>query len=136
MSETLYTGGCHCGAVVFEVLASSPLLCIRCNCSVCEKKQNIHFIVSKNKFKLHSGHDSLTTYTFNTHQAKHMFCKICGVQSFYVPRSNPNGIGVMPHCLDQQHSVEIQMQNFNGKDWELEMRTNIGDQLREISELN
>jgi len=39
------------------------------------------------------GADKLTTYTFNTHQAKHTFCRTCGVQSFYQPRSNPDGYG-------------------------------------------
>lgn len=39
------------------------------------------------------GSDNLTTYTFNTHAAKHTFCKTCGVQSFYTPRSNPDGYG-------------------------------------------
>ena len=41
------------------------------------------------------GQDKLTTYTFNTGKAKHTFCSICGVQSFYTPRSNPDGRGMM-----------------------------------------
>ena len=54
-------------------------------------------------FFMSQGEEDLTTYTFNTHAAKHTFCKICGVQSFYTPRSNPNGYGKcdsMPyhHC--------------------------------------
>lgn len=64
-----------------------------CSCSVCHMKQNIHFIVPNHHFKLTKGSDKLTTYTFNTHQAKHTFCSICGVQSFYTPRSNPDGKG-------------------------------------------
>ena len=56
-------------------------------------KTNLHFVVPKSKFTLLKGAENITTYTFNTHQAKHMFCKICGVQSFYVPRSNPDGYG-------------------------------------------
>lgn len=39
------------------------------------------------------GAESITTYTFNTHKAQHTFCKRCGVQSFYSPRSNPGGFG-------------------------------------------
>lgn len=39
------------------------------------------------------GAESITTYTFNTHKAQHTFCKRCGVQSFYTPRSNPGGFG-------------------------------------------
>lgn len=64
-----------------------------CSCSVCRKKQNRHFIVPSSHFKLVTGHTSMTTYTFGTHQAKHMFCTKCGVQSFYIPRSNPDGMG-------------------------------------------
>ena len=56
-------------------------------------KQNLHFVVPSRAFKLLSGNESLSSYTFNTHQAKHLFCSTCGVQSFYVPRSNPNGYG-------------------------------------------
>jgi hypothetical protein len=58
------------------------------------KKQNKHFIVPHSRFNLMQGSEALTTYTFNTHQAKHVFCKICGVQSFYQPRSNPDGYGM------------------------------------------
>ena len=57
------------------------------------KKSNLHFVVPGYKFKILKGKELLTTYTFNTHQAKHLFCKLCGVQSFYIPRSNPDGYG-------------------------------------------
>lgn len=85
-TDILHTGGCHCGAIRFQVLAPKRLHVYNCNCSVCHKKQNKHFIVPKSKFTLLQGEEYLTTYTFNTHQAKHTFCKTCGVQSFYTPR--------------------------------------------------
>ena len=69
------------------------------SCSICICKQNYHFIVPKSNFRLIKGENVITTYTFNTHKAKHTFCSICGVQSFYFPRSNPDGVGVMPHCI-------------------------------------
>ena len=70
-----HTGGCHCGAVRYEVYAPKVLRCFRCNCSICTKKQHIlHAPVEY--FKLLQGEDNLTTYTFNTHQAKHIFCKV------------------------------------------------------------
>ena len=56
-------------------------------------KQNHHFIVPKANFRLVKGKDAMKTYTFNTHKAQHMFCSICGVQSFYIPRSNQDGYG-------------------------------------------
>ena len=45
------------------------------------------------------GNEYLTTYEFNTMQAKHLFCKICGVQSFYQPRSNSDGWGIIIFLL-------------------------------------
>nr|XP_045745751.1 centromere protein V isoform X2 [Mirounga angustirostris] len=47
-----HTGGCHCGAVRFEVWASADLHIFDCNCSICKKKQNRHFIVPASRFKL------------------------------------------------------------------------------------
>uniref|UniRef100_A0A663MG47 CENP-V/GFA domain-containing protein n=1 Tax=Athene cunicularia TaxID=194338 RepID=A0A663MG47_ATHCN len=113
-----HTGGCHCGAVRFEVWASADLHVFNCNCSICTKKQNRHFIVPASRFKLLKGADNLTTYTFNTHRAQHTFCKTCGVQSFYTPRSNPDGYGIAPHCLDDGTVQTIVAEDINGKEWE------------------
>ncbi|KAL2095048.1 hypothetical protein ACEWY4_009767 [Coilia grayii] len=117
-----HTGGCHCGAVRFEVLSDPNLHVFECNCSICTKKQNLHFIVPRAHFTLLKGSDNLATYTFNTHQAKHMFCKTCGVQSFYTPRSNPDGFGVAPHCLDLGTVRSVTVEKFNGQDWEESMQ--------------
>ncbi|RMC10685.1 hypothetical protein DUI87_12396 [Hirundo rustica rustica] len=87
-------------------------------CSICTKKQNRHFIVPASRFKLLKGADNLTTYTFNTHRAQHTFCKTCGVQSFYTPRSNPDGYGIAPHCLDDGTVQTIITEDINGKEWE------------------
>lgn len=128
MSEKVkYCGGCHCGAVKFELLAPAHLKVIDCNCSVCRKKQNRHFIISSRDFNLLTGQDFLTTYTFNTNTAQHKFCKKCGVQSFYHPRSNPDGVAVMPHCLDSPRPISVTVENFDGNNWEtsMEMGTDI-----------
>jgi len=101
-------------------------------CSICQKKQNIHFIVPSSDFELLKGKDNLTCYTFNTHRAQHLFCKTCGVQSFYRPRSNPDGVGVMPHCLDAGTVSEIKMMKFDGKNWKKCMEEK-GEILREMS---
>ncbi|KAK4302793.1 hypothetical protein Pmani_025141 [Petrolisthes manimaculis] len=119
-----HQGGCHCGAIRFEVMAPSTLTVIDCNCSVCVKKQNKHFIVPLGNFKLLKGHDALKTYTFNTHTAKHNFCSNCGVQAFYIPRSNPNGYGVAIHCLDEGTVKKVKYEKFDGKNWEQAMEKN------------
>ncbi|EHB07814.1 Centromere protein V [Heterocephalus glaber] len=117
-----HMGGCHCGAVRFEVWASADLHIFDCNCSICKKKQNKHFIVPASRFKLLKGAESITTYTFNTHKAQHTFCKRCGVQSFYTPRSNPGGFGIAPHCLDEGTVRSVITEEFNGSDWEKAMK--------------
>ncbi|MCP4411148.1 MAG: GFA family protein [Gammaproteobacteria bacterium] len=113
----LYQGGCHCGAITFQVEAPNELEVDQCNCSICNKSGFLHLIVPKSKFSLLSGKDSLTTYTFNTGIAKHTFCKICGIKSFYIPRSNPDGIDVNVNCLETQ-PTSINITEFNGQDWE------------------
>ncbi|XP_042613297.1 centromere protein V [Cyprinus carpio] len=118
-----HTGGCHCGAVRFEVWSAPHLHVFNCNCSICTKKQNRHFIVPKSQFTLLQGSDNITTYTFNTHVAKHTFCKTCGVQSFYTPRSNPDGFtGVASHCLDPGTVSSVTVEDFCGQNWEESMQ--------------
>lgn len=118
MALVTHSGSCHCGAVKFQVLAPADLVIYDCNCSICKKKHNIHFIVPENDFKLLQGEDSLTTYTFNSHKAKHTFCKTCGVQSFYRPRSNPDGYGVNPDCLDSDTVKSVTTETYDGQNWE------------------
>src|SRR5258707_14424018 len=96
----IHTGGCHCGRVRFEVEAPARLSVLDCNCSMCAKTGYLHLIVSKPDFRLVQGGEHLTTYTFNTGVAKHLFCSVCGVKSFYVPRSHPDSYSVNARCLD------------------------------------
>jgi len=119
-----HSGSCHCGNVKFTVLAPSILEVWKCNCSICTKKQNDHFIIPKSRLTLAPGSENhLTTYSFNSGKAKHTFCKTCGVQSFYTPRSNPDGLGVMPHCIDSKTVTDIVYREFDGQNWELFIET-------------
>jgi hypothetical protein len=90
-----HRGGCHCGRVRFEVSAPAEIEVSECNCSICAKSGFLHLIVPRARFNLTCGGEYLTTYTFNTGVAKHLFCSICGIKSFYVPRSNPDGYSVL-----------------------------------------
>ena len=113
----IYSGGCHCGVVRFEVEADDNVTCQECNCSICSKSGFLHLIVPNSKFKLLQGSENLSTYTFDTGEAKHLFCKTCGIKSFYIPRSNPNGISVNLRCLDNQPK-EVNIELFDGQNWE------------------
>ena len=124
-NKNYYSGDRHCKAVRFEVMSDEILTVFACNCSICLMKQNHHFIVNdKNNFKLLSGENELTTYTFNTKTALHMICRICGVQAFYQPRSHPNGFAVTIYCLDNFNNVKYKVVQFNGKNWEDEITKN------------
>ena len=111
-------GGCHCEAVRFEVRLPEVIEAQSCTCSVCEKTGFVHVIVPESRFRLVSGADKLSTYTFNTGVAKHLFCSVCGIKSFYRPRSNPDGWSVNARCLDDADSLDIRIEAFDGRNWE------------------
>ena len=99
-ADTLHRGGCHCGRVHFEVRAPAQLQALDCNCSICRMTGFVHLIVPAGAFRLLSGEDDLTDYRFNTGTARHRFCRHCGIKSFYIPRSHPDGVDVNVRCLD------------------------------------
>ncbi|MFN7055819.1 GFA family protein [Hyphomonas sp.] len=113
-----YAGGCHCGAVRFEVQLPEAFDVEDCNCTMCAMSGNIHVIVPASRFRLLQGADNLSEYTFNTGNAKHRFCRTCGIKSFYVPRSNPDGFAVTWRCLDDWMELNVTVVPFDGQNWE------------------
>jgi hypothetical protein len=113
-----HSGGCHCGAVAFEVDAPAKILASECNCSICRMSGFLHLIVPRSRFRLLQGADQLTEYKFNTGTARHLFCSRCGVKSFYVPRSNPDGYSVNVHCLNPETIEQVEVQLFDDNDRE------------------
>jgi hypothetical protein len=111
-------GGCHCGAVRFEANLSGTVEAQSCNCSMCQKVGFVHVIVPESRFRLTQGQGALTNYTFNTGVARHLFCSVCGVKSFYRPRSNPDGWSVNARCLDEDQGLDIRIEAFDGRNWE------------------
>ena len=114
----IHRGGCHCGRVRFEVEAPAEIEVIDCDCSMCNKLAYLHLIVPKERFRLVSGEEALATYTFNTGTAKHHFCSVCGVKSFYIPRSHPDGVSVNARCLDEGSVEGMRIEKLDGRNWE------------------
>jgi centromere protein V len=114
-----HAGGCHCGRVRFAVLAPADLEVLDCNCSMCSRSAYLHLIVDAADFELLTGADDLVEYTFGTGVAKHRFCRHCGVKSFYVPRSHPDGISVNARCLDPSTIASMRIRSFDGRNWEM-----------------
>lgn len=116
---TTLTGGCHCKAIRFEVdVADDPIPLLDCNCSMCAATGFLHLIATKAEFRLLSGRDNLGEYRFGERIAQHLFCKTCGIKSFYVPRSHPDGYSVNARCLDNYASLAFAVEAFDGRNWE------------------
>jgi len=116
MTDTTHTGGCHCGAVRFEVDAPSPLHVLDCNCSMCTMTGFLHLIVPRERFRLLRGDDVIVEYRFNTGTARHLFCGRCGIKSFYVPRSHPDGYSVNARCLHGVSLDALRITPFDDRD--------------------
>ena len=76
----------------------------------------VHLMVPHDRFELLSGRDSLSSYRFGTGAAEHLFCRTCGVKSFYQPRSHADSWSVNPNCLDDP--PELAVEPFDGRNWE------------------
>lgn len=112
-------GGCHCGAVRFRFALPSPEVeLLDCNCSMCARTGYLHLIVPHEQLELLSGDATLTAYRFGTGAAEHLFCRVCGIKSFYQPRSHPQTWSVNFHCLDQGHGLTPAIVAFDGRNWE------------------
>ncbi len=121
MSETApvhvtHRGGCHCRRVRFEVDAPAHVEALECNCSICRMTGFVHLIVPASRFRLLAGSEALDEYTFNTGTAKHRFCRYCGIKSFYIPRSHPDGIDVNVRCLDDATIASLRLIPFDDND--------------------
>jgi len=107
MAEQLYRGSCQCGEVTFE--AEVDLGVTRtCNCSRCQRLGAVWGYTSLDKLRILSGEGQLTVFTFNRHQGRHMFCKVCGVEGFAlgsIAVVNANCLdGVDPRALTPVHA--------------------------------
>jgi hypothetical protein len=112
-----YRGGCHCGAVAFEVDGELSQV-EECNCSICIRKAYLHWLVPPQNFHLLSGSEARTEYTFNTRAARHYFCSRCGVAPYYIARSDPDKIDVNARCLDGVDISNLRIGQFDGRNWE------------------
>ena len=113
-----HAGGCHCGRVRIEVLAPADLDLLECNCSMCDRSGFLHLIVTTAQFRLLAGGNELVEYRFGTGTARHLFGRHCGVTSFSVPRSHPDGYSVNARCLDPATITSTRIRPYDGRNWE------------------
>ena len=111
-------GGCHCKAVRFEAEVPEAVRVLDCNCSICRATGFLHLIVPHGDFSLLSGEAALTSYRFGTGAANHLFCSVCGIKSFYQPRSHPGAWSVNLNALDDVSGLHVTVERFDGRNWE------------------
>lgn len=97
---TEHRGGCHCGGVRFTVRLPDPAQPRRCNCTICAMKGVVMIDVPLADLTVTQGEELLTLYTFGSGEAKHRFCRVCGIHPFHQSRSDPGKYGVNAACLD------------------------------------
>lgn len=117
MGAQSYSGGCQCGAVRFEANGVDLDQVLACNCSRCGRLGlNLSFVPIEN-FNLVSGDDQLTEYQFNKHVIHHLFCKLCGVQSF-ARGVGPGGkkmAAINVRCLDRIDVHDLKPKQVDGR---------------------
>ena len=114
--EKAYTGGCHCGAVRFNVRMALEGA-VTCNCSICSKTGTMLAFVPASQFELVSGSDALSDYQFGKKRIHHLFCKRCGVRSF-ARGAMPNGdpiAAVNVRCLDGVDLDAVPLKKYDGR---------------------
>lgn len=96
-----YLGSCHCGGVRFEICTDEPLdPYFRCDCSLCSRKGALMGEAPRNALRVVAGADLLGTYTWNTGEAQHHFCKVCGIYTHHVMRGCTDRVGVNMGCVE------------------------------------
>jgi hypothetical protein len=94
-------GGCHCGAVRYDLLA--PAISVQhCHCSRCRKATGTFMasgaVVRKADLRIR-GAENLTRYR-STASFEGQFCRICGSGLFYQEDSEPELMYFSPGSLD------------------------------------
>ena len=116
-----YSGGCHCGAIRFTFHSDESVQLWSCNCSICEMLDYEHLFIKHELFKVTTGEELINEYVFESESAKHLFCKKCGIKSFYQPRSHPDVYSINLKCVDDPPKVH-EVFYFDGKNFDESMK--------------
>ena len=112
----LHSGGCHCGAVRWQVEIDLAAPVTQCNCSICSRSGTLLSFVPASAFKLEKGEDSLSDYQFNRKHIHHLFCKVCGIRSFARGEGKTGPmVAINTRCIDDVDVGALHVRHFDGK---------------------
>jgi hypothetical protein len=113
-----HAGGCHCGAVRFEVELDLGAGGSMCNCTVCAKIAAVAAIVKPSAFALISGADSISTYEWGGKVSHRKFCKHCGVHCFAFGHLDVLGgdyVSINLNCIDDFDRSAVTIGHWDGR---------------------
>ena len=73
-----------------------------------------HLFIKHDGFKIMEGNEFIAEYSFGVKKAKHLFCKKCGIKSFYQPRSHADSYSINLKCVEEPPEIK-NVVYFDGK---------------------
>jgi hypothetical protein len=110
-----YKGSCHCGAIHFSFEAEPITRGVRCNCSFCSRRGTTIHLVPGEGFRTEAKDGSLGVYQFDRKQAKHYFCRHCGIHTFSETTRRPGQYIVNLGCVEGIDTFALETTVFDGK---------------------
>src|SRR3954469_11770321 len=113
----LHTGGCHCGAVRYQVLIDVSQGG-RCNCSICTKISQLGSNVKPDAFELLSGEESLSNYVWGHAIGRRSFCKHCGIHCFgagHLAELGGDFVSINYNTLDDIDPHQLAVVHWDGR---------------------
>lgn len=103
-----HSARCHCGGVVLALQLPRGIEDPRrCNCSMCRRRGAICASVPVEDLEVVQGAELLARYQFNTRVAQHYFCKVCGIYTHHLRRSDPTVYAFNVACLDGVNPFDL-----------------------------
>lgn len=113
-----HAGGCHCGAVRFQVSSDLSAGGGRCNCSICTKTAVTSGLVKPDAFTLLTGQEALASYEWGAKISRRFFCKHCGVHCFgrgFLEDIGGDYVAVNYNCLDDVDPSDLRVNYWDGR---------------------
>ncbi len=113
-----HSGGCHCGAIRFEVALDLDAGASRCNCSVCTKIAQTGAIAKPDAFAVLTDETTFGRYAWGGKTATRFFCPTCGVHRYgrgHLEQLGGDYISVNVNCLDDVDPDRLKVVYFDGR---------------------
>jgi hypothetical protein len=122
------TGGCHCGAIRFEVDVDVSAGAHRCNCSICNMVAHTSSIVKPVAFRVLTDETKASIYEWGGKTMQRFFCTTCGIHCYgrgNLPELGGDYVSVNFNCLDGVDPAELTVTYFDGRhnNWEAGLRS-------------